>query len=226
MADRSRKALLVVDVQNDFCPGGSLAVKEGDQIIQPLNRVIQLFDDNNWPIFFSRDWHPAETEHFKKWPAHCVQNTPGAEFHPQLLVPSSARVITKGYSKKDDGYSPFEGVYIRNNDWPTSFQALLWTTDDLYIGGLTIEYCVRAVALDAVKLGYRVFLMTDACRAVNINNPNDPKRKTTEVESMMNHMTARGIPITDGNIAIEEMRRAGVVTTSTDEVLNPRHFAL
>ena len=83
----AKKALLVVDVQNDFCPGGSLAVTDGDQVVGPLNRLIAFAEENGWEIYFSRDWHPAETKHFEKWPVHCVQNTRGAEFHPDLQFP-------------------------------------------------------------------------------------------------------------------------------------------
>ncbi|KKT81921.1 MAG: Nicotinamidase [Candidatus Yanofskybacteria bacterium GW2011_GWA2_44_9] len=191
-----RRALLVVDVQNDFCPGGALAVPEGDLVIEPLNRMIEYFDRKGLPVFFSRDWHPEDTEHFKTWPAHCVQNTQGAEFHPDLLKPISAKVITKGFSKKDDGYSPFEGVYLKGDDWPTPCQLLLGQPQgtSLYIGGLATDYCVKAACLDAVKFGYSVYLLTDACRAVNLK-PMD------EAE------------------ALEEMRRTGVVFTTTEEAL-------
>ena len=193
-----RPALLVVDVQNDFCPGGALAVRNGDSVVEPLNQAIKLFDETGWPMFFSRDWHPHTTKHFKDfggiWPTHCVATTWGAEFHPRLIIPPSAIIITKGQSDKDDGYSPFEGSLFRPNDWPLSLNILLKGAEELYIGGLAPDYCVKAACLDARELGYNVHLMTDACRAVNLS-PND------EID------------------ALKIMQLAGVMMTITNEVM-------
>src|SRR5205823_2672554 len=106
-------ALLVVDVQNDFCPGGALAVAEGDKVVPPLNAVAARLAAAGRPVFASRDWHPRNTRHFKEqggpWPAHCVQGTPGAAFHPDLRLPQDAVIISKGTDVADDGYSAFEG---------------------------------------------------------------------------------------------------------------------
>ncbi|OGN01136.1 MAG: hypothetical protein A3B91_02745 [Candidatus Yanofskybacteria bacterium RIFCSPHIGHO2_02_FULL_41_29] len=194
-----RKSLLVVDVQNDFCPGGTLAVTNGNKVVEPLNRMITFFSKNTWQVILSRDWHPRETKHFKEfggiWPVHCVQNTPGADFHPKLLISPKTYIISKGYSNTDDGYSPFEGVWLRIKDWPISLEALLWRTSELYIGGLATDYCIKAACLDARKIGYTVYLLTDACRAVNL-------KPTDEAD------------------ALKEMRQAGVIFTTTDEVLN------
>lgn len=200
MAERAGKALLVVDVQNDFCPGGALWVKNGDLVVEPLNRTIRFFEKNSWPIFFSRDWHPHETNHFKEfgglWPVHCVATTWGAQFHPNLIVPSTARIISKGYTKDNHGYSPFDGVYIRSNDWPLSLNLLLsiGNVREIYIGGLATDYCVKAACLDARKLNYTVYLLTDACRAVNLKPG-------------------------DGIRALNEMMNADVKITTTDEVI-------
>ncbi len=166
MTEKTRKALLVVDVQNDFCPGGALAVKNGDLIIEPLNRIIRSFEQKKHPMFFSRDWHPHTTKHFEDfgglWPIHCVRTTWGAQFHPNLKIPPKAYIISKGYCQDDDGYSPFEGVYLRNNDWPISFNLLLNNTKELYIGGLATDYCVKAACLDVRKLNYTVYVLTEA----------------------------------------------------------------
>lgn len=191
----TREALLVVDVQNDFCPGGALAVKDGDKVVEPLNQMIDIFWHKGKPTFCSRDWHPENTKHFEKWPVHCCQNTPGAEFHPALN--NMAVTVTKGISTEDDGYSPFEGTvgYINKNNRISFNEALIeLKITDLYIGGLATDYCVKAACLDARKLGYNVYLLTDACRAVNLK------------------------PTDEAN-AIEEMKMAGVIMTTTDEVL-------
>lgn len=172
--EQIRKTLLVVDVQNDFCPGGALAVKDGDKVVEPINKITDFAEANGWRLFFSRDWHPADTKHFKEyggvWPPHCVRNTHGAEFHPDLKVSPRAYIISKGYCSGDDGYSPFEGCYLRANDWPLSLQILLPYNCHLYIGGLATDYCVKAAVLDALGLDFikRVYLITDAVRAVNL----------------------------------------------------------
>src|SRR2546423_13289895 len=107
-------ALLVVDVQNDFCPGGALAVREGDQVIPVLNRWIENAQRQNIPIFASRDWHPAEHISFKKrggpWPPHCVQDTSGAAFHRDLQLPGNVQIVSKGYDRNEDSYSAFGGT--------------------------------------------------------------------------------------------------------------------
>ena len=160
----TQKALVVVDVQNDFCPGGSLAVADGDQVVEPLNRMIRFARENIWEIYFSRDWHPAETKHFEKWPVHCVQNTRGAEFHPDLQFPKDPQdfqVISKGMGDADD-YSAFDG-------------GMRPQADHLYVGGLATDYCVLWTANRARELGYEVTLLQNACRAVDIK-PGDGQR--------------------------------------------------
>ena len=186
-----RKALLVVDVQNDFCSGGALAVKNGDLVIEPLNRIIRFFNQSGYLLFFSRDWHPHTTKHFKDfgglWPIHCVRTTWGARFHPSLQIPSNAYIISKGYGQDDDGYSPFGGAYLRDDDWPLSLNILLHNTNEIYIGGLATDYCVKSSVLDALKLVQdpkhpleKAYLLTDACRAVNLK-PGDDVRALSEM---------------------------------------------
>src|SRR5436309_865339 len=112
MHDALHDALIVVDVQNDFCPGGALPIPEGDAVVPVLNRYLRRAAAAGMPMFASRDWHPRETRHFAAfggpWPVHCVQNTLGAEFHPQLRLPPEARIVTKGTSAEDEGYSALE----------------------------------------------------------------------------------------------------------------------
>src|SRR6185295_1010948 len=99
MSEQKKRALIVVDVQNDFCPGGALAVNQGDEVVPPLNSLIQEFLERGEPVFKSRDWHPPKTKHFAAqggtWPVHCVQGTKGAEFHPQLIDDIHIRIISK-----------------------------------------------------------------------------------------------------------------------------------
>lgn len=174
------KALLVVDMQNDFCPGGALGVPDGDKIIPTVNTYIELFEQANLPIFFSRDWHPDSTSHFEDrggdWPHHCVRNTPGAEFHPHLYIPEEAVIVSKGTDPQTDGYSVFEGMgpeektfetYLRENNIQT-----------LYIAGLATDFCVRFTSKDAVEKGYQLNVLTDATKGVD---PDASKQTLDEI---------------------------------------------
>lgn len=177
-----KMALILVDVQNDFCPGGSLAVSEGNEVVQPLNRMVELAVRYGWEIYASRDWHPVKTKHFEKWPVHCVQNTPGTEFHPDLCLPTNYQkfqVVSKGLGNADD-YSAFDS-------------GMRPEAKQLYVGGLATDYCVLWTVKKALELGYKVTLLFDACRAVNLKD-------------------------SDGEKAIEEMRNAGVKISTTEEV--------
>jgi nicotinamidase/pyrazinamidase len=162
-------ALLIVDVQNDFCPGGSLAIPNGDRIVPTLNRYIELFEELKLPIYLSRDWHPARSRHFREfgghWPPHCVHETRGAQFHPGLAIPSTACIISKGTSLEDEGYSAFEG----HDASGTPLETLLVRkgVTRLYVGGLATDYCVRASVLDARAKGVEVVLLADAIQALN-----------------------------------------------------------
>jgi len=164
------KALLIVDVQNDFCPGGALAVPGGDRIIPILNQYIKLFHKTKLPIFASRDWHPKVTKHFKEfggpWPVHCLQDSRGAKFHPDLNLPSTTIILSKGMDPKKDSYSAFQGVDKEGH----SFLQILkkFNIKELYVGGLATDYCVKSSALDALKLGFEVKLLTDAMKGVNL----------------------------------------------------------
>jgi nicotinamidase/pyrazinamidase len=160
-----KKALIVVDVQNDFCPGGSLAVTDGDEVVAPLNKLVKEFLDRGEPVFKTRDWHPANTKHFRPhgvWPVHCVQNTYGAEFHPDLSDDPRIKIISKGIDESADGYSGFDG---------TNLTELLRAeqVEEVWVGGLATDYCVKHTVLDALREGFRVKALADAMRAVNLN---------------------------------------------------------
>lgn len=168
-----KKALLIVDVQNDFCPGGALAVKDGDKVVPVINGIIDKFD----LVLASKDWHPVDSVHFEKWPVHCVQNTYGADFHPDLQTNKIDRVLLKGTQNKDEGYSAFEATNISLADFLREEGVT-----DLYVCGLATDYCVKATALDACKLGFRTYVITDAVAAVNLN-PGDDKKALEEISS-------------------------------------------
>jgi len=168
----SSKALIVVDVQNDFCPGGSLAVAQGDEVVAPLNKLMKEFLDRGEPVYKTRDWHPEKTKHFAiyggTWPIHCVQNTRGAEFHSDLLDDPRITVISKGFDERADGYSGFDG---------TQLAQLLRDEEvkEIWVGGLATDYCVKETVIDGVHNGFKVKALADAMRAVNVN-PDDGKK--------------------------------------------------
>lgn len=190
-----KSGLLVVDVQNDFCPGGALAVAEGDRVVPVLNAYLERFAAAGRPIYASRDWHPAVTKHFAAyggtWPPHCIQGSEGAELHSGLRLPPGAEIVTKGTAPEDEGYSAFEGVVPDGTPFPEQLRRDGVT--HLYLGGLATDYCVRASALDARRAGLDVTLLVDAVRGVNLH-PDDSER------------------------AIEEMRAAGVELATLDDV--------
>ena len=194
--------LLIVDVQNDFCPGGALPVPEGDQVVEPLNRLADTFD----LVVASRDWHPTDHGSFAGvtvdpdawhgtdppsiWPPHCVQGTEGAELHPSLDRSSIDVVMDKGEDANSQGYSAFQD---------TALAELLRDrgVDRLYVGGLATDYCVKNSVLDARSLGFDVIVVEDAIRGVEVE-PGDSER------------------------AVEAMREAGAVLAGSEQVLQAR----
>jgi nicotinamidase/pyrazinamidase len=171
MSSQTKRALIVVDVQNDFCPGGSLAVPQGDEVIAPLNKLIQEFLERGEPVFKTRDWHPAQTKHFADyggtWPVHCVQQTKGAEFHPDLLDDKHIRVVSKGLGD-EDSYSGFDGT-----DLALQLQRL--GVEEIWVAGLATDYCVKNTVLDGLKEGFRVKALKEAMRPVELE-PGDGDR--------------------------------------------------
>jgi nicotinamidase/pyrazinamidase len=174
---RLKKALLIVDVQNDFCPGGALAVPEGDKIVPVLNKYINIFAKNKLPIFASRDWHPVNTKHFRDfggvWPVHCIRNTRGASFHPKLKLSKDVILLYKGMDPGKDSYSAFQA----EDEKGMSLLKLLklFGIKELYIAGLATDYCVKSSALDALKNGFKVKLLMDGIRGVNLKADDSEK---------------------------------------------------
>jgi nicotinamidase/pyrazinamidase len=176
-------ALLIVDVQNDFCPDGKLAVPEGDAIVPVLNRYISIFSRNKWPIFASRDWHPKQTAHFNKfggqWPEHCIQDSAGAKFHSVLRLPENAIILSKGMDPDKDSYSAFQAVDSRGNVFPHLLNS--YSINELFVGGLATDYCVRWSVVDALKFGFKVTLLADAIKGIDLK----PKDSEAAIEEMV-----------------------------------------
>jgi nicotinamidase/pyrazinamidase len=173
-------ALLVVDVQNDFCPGGALGIQAGDRVIPVVNKLMPLFP----LVLATQDWHPANHCSFLEqggiWPPHCVQNTKGAELHPSLDRQEIDRFFFKAFTVDKDAYSGFEGF----DEEERSLNAVLHEQQmkKLYIAGLATDYCVKATALDALKNGYEVYVILDAVQAVNVNEK-DGEQALAEIAS-------------------------------------------
>lgn len=194
---KKKSALLIVDVQNDFCPDGTLAVPEGDAIVPVLNKYIQLFSSCKLPVFASRDWHPKQTAHFKEfggqWPPHCVQDSRGACFHPMLRLPESAIILSKGMDPQTDSYSAFQAVDQEGNDFAHLLK--MFSIKKLFVGGLATDYCVRWTVLDALRFGLRVFLLMDAIKGVNV--------REKDSEAAVEEMVTLGVK----KITIEKLSR-------------------
>ena len=192
-----KTALIVVDVQNDFAdPAGSLAVARGDSIVPLIDSEIVMATGQGALVVLTQDWHPASTPHFKKdggiWPVHCVADTWAAKLHPDLTPPSHAALVRKG-TNGEDGYSGFTmRDPVTSETVPTELEALLRDAaiEHVVVCGLATDYCVKATALDAARLGFDTSVLTDAIAAVNLE-PGDGER------------------------ALEEMRRGGVTMWRT-----------
>lgn len=152
-------ALVVVDVQRDFCPGGALAITQGDQVVPVLNRWIHAGVAAGTPIYFSRDWHPRRHPSFVEfggpWPVHCVQDTEGARFHPDLVVPESAAIVTKGVRFDRDQHSAFDDTGLAS-------ELRRQNVTRVWVGGLAQDVCVRATVLDAQREGLATKVIADA----------------------------------------------------------------
>jgi nicotinamidase/pyrazinamidase len=183
--------LLVVDVQNDFCPGGALAVPKGDTVVPRLNMVIAAFTHARMPVFFTRDWHPTDHCSFTirggPWPPHCVQGTRGAELHDGLIRPSGSVTINKGDAPEKEAYSGFQGT-----DLAARLRKL--GVSEVLVGGLTTEYCVKTTVEDALHEGFSVRVMLDC---------------------VMGLEQRRG----DSEAAISAMKKAGASTTTASEAV-------
>ena len=182
--------LLVVDVQNDFLPGGALAVAGGDEVVPVLNRALRVFTNAGLSIFATRDWHPPDHCSFHErggpWPPHCVRGTWGAAFSVDLHLPPSADVISKATSRDEEAYSAFHGTDL-------AMRLRAAGVRRVFLGGLTTDYCVRTSVADARRDGFAVVVLVDAIRAIDVHPG-------------------------DGNRAIAEMRAAGAVLGPTDSL--------
>lgn len=173
-------ALLAVDVQYDFLPGGSLAVPGGDQVIAPLNRCLAAFAARKLPVYASRDWHTPDHISFRArggpWPPHCVAGTRGAALAARLELPWAAEIVTKADTRDQDAYSAFGG---------TDFDSHLKASGvrRLFVGGLATDYCVLNTVRDALALGYSVFVLEDAVRPVDVK-PGDGERALREMRRL------------------------------------------
>ncbi len=179
---QAHDALLLVDVQKDFCEGGKLAVPEGDQIVPVLNRYIEEFKAAHLPVFATRDWHPEQTVHFNTgggvWPPHCIQGTAGAEFQPDLALFEDVVIISAGTRPDEQGFSGFEG---KDGAGKPLLDLLHGQgVERLFVGGLATDYCVRSTVLDALRLGFRVVLIKDAIRGVDLKS-GDSQRAIEEM---------------------------------------------
>ncbi len=179
-----KTALLIVDVQNDFCPGGALPTPQGDIVVPVINKLMDKFD----LVIASRDWHPEDTIHFNRWPVHCVKESHGADFPVDLKKEKIIQIFEKGTGSKDDGYSAFEATnknlaeYLKEKE-----------VDELYIVGLTAEYCVKSTVLNALKYGFNTIVIKDAVEGIRQNED-------------------------DFDRAFEEMRNAGATIITSEDV--------
>ena len=184
-----QSSLLVVDVQIDFCPGGSLAVPGGDAIIPVINRYIEIFRTRGIPVFASRDWHPPITGHFREfgglWPPHCVQGSVGARFHPALKLPDDVIVVSKGMDPGRDDYSALQATL----ETGLPLQEYLGNAGvaKLYICGLATDYCVRETSLDALGAGLSVIVLKDAVKGVDLK-AGDSTRALKEITRAGAHL--------------------------------------
>jgi nicotinamidase/pyrazinamidase len=185
---RTGDALIIVDVQIDFCPGGALPIERGDEVVSVLNRWIDAAGRERVPVYASRDWHPLHHVSFVEsggeWPTHCVQDSVGARFHPKLRLPTSTMVVTKGVRFDRDQYSAFDETGLATELRKRGVRRVC-------VGGLAQDVCVRATVLDALQEGFDTIVISDGTRPV----------------------TRRG-----GQAASEEMRRAGARFEITDGV--------
>lgn len=192
-----------VDMQNDFCPGGALAVPEGDRVIPVFNRVADWVRNHNGIVALTADWHPEETSHFDMWPPHCVGGTQGAEFHPDLNVTPGDYSLRKGMKKNEDAYSGFDAVLSNGR----KLEQIIHPAKEvvaLVIGGLATDYCVKATTLDAIKKTRKmqfvdVYVLEDGIAAVDL------------------------LP-GDGAKAIREMKMAGAKFITSEDILQNRNL--
>jgi len=184
----NKRALVVVDLQRDFCAGGALAVPDGDAVVAPVNELIAIFRAAGDPIFLTRDWHPSDHSSFADqgglWPPHCVAGTTGAEFHPDLVAQDDLTVVSKATEQDGDAYSGFQGTDLRA-------QLIAAGISEVLVCGLATDYCVKATALDAVNAGLATTVLTDAIRGVEVQ-PGD-------TQDALDELLAAGVKLADSS---------------------------
>ncbi|HIP56787.1 MAG TPA: nicotinamidase [Ignisphaera aggregans] len=158
-------ALIIVDMQRDFMPGGALPVPEADTIVPIINRYIQIFENRGATVVATRDWHPVNHISFTTrggpWPPHCIQGTSGAEFHPDLALPESTVIVSKATDPDKEAYSGFDGTNLNNILRERG-------VNRIFVCGVATNYCVKATAIDGIKLGYTVIVLLDAVKGIDI----------------------------------------------------------
>jgi nicotinamidase/pyrazinamidase len=201
---RGDKALVVVDIQRDFCPGGALPVDDGDKIIPAVNELITAFQKAGLPVFFTRDWHPKNHVSFKAyggvWPPHCIRNTPGARFHPSLAVPMDAEVIDKGTLQAEDAYSGFQGT-----DLARELRDL--HVKQIYVAGLATDYCVKNTVVDGAAEGFDTYVVIDCVKGVNL--------KPTDSAAALRTMLSRGAEQTTSDRLLKSLSGQAKVSPSS-----------
>jgi nicotinamidase/pyrazinamidase len=194
-----KDALIIADVQNDFLPGGSLGISDGDQIIPVLNGYVQTFKAANTKIIASRDWHPRKHISFKEqggqWLAHCVKKTKGAQFSKNLKLPSDIFVVSKATKVSKEAFSVFDDTNLEN-------QLHDWGVTRVFIGGLATDYCVLNSVMDARKLGFDVIVLSDATRGINVTAGDVDRafetiRKKGALQATLENFPESGSPSTD-----------------------------
>jgi len=175
--NKDKDALIIVDVQKDFCTEGALPVPEGEKVVPVLNKYIEKFYEAGALIIATRDWHPSNHISFKnyggRWPSHCIQETPGADFHPDLKLPREAKIVSKATSADKEAYSGFDGTDLETELRNAGIQRL-------FVGGLATDYCVKSTVLDALRLGFETVLLFDAIKGVDVN-PGDSEKAIREM---------------------------------------------
>ncbi len=183
-----KKALIVVDMQNDFCPGGALAVPHGDEVVAPINALVAQFQNNGDLVVYTKDHHPADHHSFSAnhadgiWPNHCVQNSEGWEFHPGLTI--DGPIFYKAFLAEVDSYSGFGG-FVEPNAGAQSLKAYLkeQSVEAVTVVGLALDYCVKSTAVDAHNLGFQSTVLLDGTRPVNVN-PDDGDKAVAEMKAL------------------------------------------
>lgn len=187
--DFSKTLLLIIDVQNDFCPGGALAVKDGDSVVAPLNTLSAAITARGGRVAASQDWHPQDHVSFQgTWPPHCIQGTAGANFHKDLGLNPVSMIIRKGFRKELDSYSAF---FENDRVTPTGLEGWMRSLglETVIIGGLATDYCVFYSAMDSVKLGFKTIVVNDAVKGVGLPEGS--------IEAAISEMKSAGIEFID-----------------------------